>query len=171
MGADCSRHDTAFVSPTPLFGPRRIIPHSHLANQNERFSSCDKAADKLIEALGGKEMAKQTVGGTRWWQVRGLDGIPGEWIVVRKDIAAQRKRHKSEKDQNSYFHRAKSTGFFGAANEQDEKQQEPHEYTPEMEGTPCMLYVHVSVAWYFVRSLLINLTCHIPRVEGVILAL
>ncbi|KAG8955582.1 hypothetical protein FRC04_007573 [Tulasnella sp. 424] len=105
------------------------------------LSSCDKAADKLIEALGGKEMAKQTVGGTRWWQVRGLDGIPGEWIVVRKDIAAQRKRHKTEKDQNSYFHRAKSTGFFGA-NEQDEKQQEPHEYTPEMEGTPCMLYVH-----------------------------
>lgn len=105
------------------------------------LSSCDKAADKLIEALGGKEMATQTAGGTRWWQVRGLEGVPGEWIVVRKDIAAQRKRHKANKGQNSHLHRAKSTGFFGL-NEQDDNKQEPHEYTAEMEGTPCMLYVH-----------------------------
>lgn len=115
-------------------------------------------------------MAKQTVGGTRWWQVRGLDGIPGEWIVVRKDIAAQRKRHKAEKDPSSYLHRAKSTTLFGA-NEPDEKQQEPHEYTAEMEGTPCMLYVHVSVASYCVQLLLLNLTCHMSRVGEVILAL
>ncbi|KAG8984643.1 hypothetical protein FRB90_005185, partial [Tulasnella sp. 427] len=106
------------------------------------LSSCDKAADKLIEALGGKEMAKKTVGGTRWWQVRGLEGIPAEWIVVRKDIAAQRKRNKTEKQKAPHLHRAKSTGWFGL-NEHEDKQQEPHEYTAEMEGTPCMLYVHV----------------------------
>ncbi|KAG9045790.1 hypothetical protein FS837_005652 [Tulasnella sp. UAMH 9824] len=114
------------------------------------LSSCDKAADKLIEALGGKEMATQVAGGTRWWQVRGLEGVPGEWIAVRKDIAAQRKRHKAEKERNSPLHRAKSTGLFNM-NEQDEKQQEPHEYSAEMEGTPCMLYIHLSLDLYLLE--------------------
>lgn len=38
------------------------------------MSCCDEAARYLIKALGGEEVAKQVVGGTKWWQVRGVPG-------------------------------------------------------------------------------------------------
>jgi hypothetical protein len=38
------------------------------------LSCCDDAADYLIKALGGEEVAKRVAGGTKWWQVRGLKG-------------------------------------------------------------------------------------------------
>lgn len=38
------------------------------------ISCCDIAATHLIKALGGEEMAKRVVGGTKWWQVRGVRG-------------------------------------------------------------------------------------------------
>lgn len=38
------------------------------------MSCCDEAATYLIEAFGGEEVMKQTVGGTKWWQVRGIKG-------------------------------------------------------------------------------------------------
>jgi hypothetical protein len=38
------------------------------------MSSCDLAAEYLIKALGGAEVCHRVVGGTKWWQVRGLRG-------------------------------------------------------------------------------------------------
>ena len=38
------------------------------------ISSCDAAADIVIQALGGEALTKKVVGGTKWWQVRGLKG-------------------------------------------------------------------------------------------------
>ena len=38
------------------------------------MSKCDEAAGYLIKALGGEEMTKRVVGGTKWWQVRGIKG-------------------------------------------------------------------------------------------------
>ena len=38
------------------------------------MSCCDSAATYLIDALGGEEKTREVVGGTKWWQVRGLQG-------------------------------------------------------------------------------------------------
>ncbi|ETW83742.1 Esterase/Lipase [Heterobasidion irregulare TC 32-1] len=44
------------------------------------LSSCNRAADLLIDWFGPEEL-KRVVGGERWWQVRGMDGIASEWIT------------------------------------------------------------------------------------------
>ncbi|KAJ6539532.1 Alpha/Beta hydrolase protein [Mycena capillaripes] len=46
------------------------------------LESCNKAADILIDWFGPDEL-KAVVGGERWWQVRGLDGVEGEWITQK----------------------------------------------------------------------------------------
>lgn len=47
--------------------------------------SCNEAADHLIEWFGPEEL-KKVVGGERWWQVRGLDGVDGEWMAEDEDL-------------------------------------------------------------------------------------
>ncbi|KAK7695761.1 hypothetical protein QCA50_000398 [Cerrena zonata] len=47
------------------------------------LSSCNKAADLLIQWFEPEEL-KHVVGGERWWQIRGLDGIDAEWITERE---------------------------------------------------------------------------------------
>ncbi|KAL1723393.1 Alpha/Beta hydrolase protein, partial [Schizophyllum commune] len=46
------------------------------------FHTCNQAADALIEWFGPEDL-KRVVGGERWWQVRGLDGIDAEWITQK----------------------------------------------------------------------------------------
>lgn len=53
------------------------------------MQSCDAAARLLIEVLGDE---LEMVGGSRWWQVRGLDGIDAEWLATKDDLKAQSKR-------------------------------------------------------------------------------
>ncbi|KAJ7228482.1 hypothetical protein GGX14DRAFT_613080, partial [Mycena pura] len=50
------------------------------------FHSCNDAADILIEWFGSNEL-KSVVGGERWWQVRGLDGVDGEWITQKEFLS------------------------------------------------------------------------------------
>lgn len=50
------------------------------------FSSCNKAADLLIDWFGPDDL-KHVVGGERWWQVRGLDGLESEWITEHKYLS------------------------------------------------------------------------------------
>jgi hypothetical protein len=38
------------------------------------LSCCDAAALYLIKAFGGEDTMKQAVGGTKWWQVRSVEG-------------------------------------------------------------------------------------------------
>ena len=49
-------------------------PWVHVVRLSVPMSCCDEAAKHLIKALGGEEMTKKTVGGTKWWQVRGFNG-------------------------------------------------------------------------------------------------
>ncbi|KAF9453039.1 alpha/beta-hydrolase [Macrolepiota fuliginosa MF-IS2] len=58
------------------------------------LSSCNEAADVLIEWFGPEEL-KQVVGGEKWWQVRGLDGLEAEWVTQRKYLD-QPKKHANE---------------------------------------------------------------------------
>ncbi|PWN20151.1 alpha/beta-hydrolase, partial [Microstroma glucosiphilum] len=46
--------------------------------------SCDQAARALIEYFGEEDL-KNVVGGERWWQVRGLNGVEAEWVAMTKD--------------------------------------------------------------------------------------
>ena len=47
------------------------------------ISTCNAAADILIDWLGPEDL-KYVVGGHKWWQVRGLDGVDAEWITERE---------------------------------------------------------------------------------------
>lgn len=49
------------------------------------LSTCNNAADALIEWFGPKEL-KDVVGGERWWQVRGLSGVDAEWVAEKRDV-------------------------------------------------------------------------------------
>ncbi|KAF8195687.1 alpha/beta-hydrolase [Mycena galopus ATCC 62051] len=55
------------------------------------LETCNMAADVLIDWFGPDEL-KAVVGGERWWQVRGLDGVDGEWIT-QKDYLSDEKVH------------------------------------------------------------------------------
>ena len=45
--------------------------------------TCNAAADHLINWFGPDDL-KYVVGGHKWWQVRGLDGVDAEWITERE---------------------------------------------------------------------------------------
>ncbi|CAL1701139.1 unnamed protein product [Somion occarium] len=47
------------------------------------MSSCNKAADLIIKWFDPEDL-KQIVGGERWWQIRGLDGIDAEWVTEKE---------------------------------------------------------------------------------------
>ena len=99
--------------------------------------------------LGGEDMAKKIVGGTRWWQVRGLEGIPVEWIAVRKDIEAQKRRRKAGAPPLSRSATQRNVSEAPEPSTVEGQPPEPHEYSKDMEGTPCLLYVHVSQHFVF----------------------
>lgn len=50
------------------------------------LKSCNKAADLLIDWFGPEEL-QQVVGGEKWWQVRGLDGIESEWVTEKEYLS------------------------------------------------------------------------------------
>ncbi|KAH9482748.1 AB hydrolase superfamily protein C4A8.06c [Psilocybe cubensis] len=50
------------------------------------LSSCNDAADALIDWFGPEDL-KYVVGGERWWQVRGLNGVDAEWIAEQEDVS------------------------------------------------------------------------------------
>jgi len=51
-------------SPPSVHVVRLVIP----------MSSCDEAAVYLIKVFRGEQVMKGVVGGTKWWQVRGIRG-------------------------------------------------------------------------------------------------
>ncbi|KIK67942.1 hypothetical protein GYMLUDRAFT_36749 [Collybiopsis luxurians FD-317 M1] len=50
------------------------------------LSVCNDAADVLINWFGPEEIIR-VVGGKRWWQVRGLDGLDCEWITEKEYLS------------------------------------------------------------------------------------
>ena len=60
------------------------------------LSCANRAADELIEWFGPDEL-KTVVGGERWWQVRGLDGIDAEWITEREYLSPAPPKDKGVK--------------------------------------------------------------------------
>lgn len=66
------------------------------------LSTCNKAADTLIDWFGPDDL-HAVVGGERWWQVRGLDGIEAEWITENEflDTNTLKKEGKQKSKQLS----------------------------------------------------------------------
>ena len=66
------------------------------------IQTCNAAADILINWFGPEDL-KYVVGGHKWWQVRGLDGVDAEWITEREflqdldeDMILERKPRREE---------------------------------------------------------------------------
>lgn len=117
------------------------------------ISCCNEAADYLVAALGGPERANNFAGGTRWWQVRGLQGIDANWVVAKKDIEALRKaREKTTADSLN-----NSSGADKGVNGHEPAEPSRHageeaSYTTEMDSMPCMFYLHGGKFVWILRS-------------------
>jgi len=85
--------------------------------------------------LGGEERARHIVDGTRWWQVRGVQGIDASWIVNGKDWKVANKRRKmSSHQKNGNVHEAGEDPL-------DNTEGDP-QYSSELDPLRCMYYLH-----------------------------
>ncbi|CCL99228.1 uncharacterized protein FIBRA_01243 [Fibroporia radiculosa] len=116
-------------TPTP--------PWTHIVRLTVPMTCCDDAATYLIQALGGEEVTKRIVGGTKWWQVRGIRGIDAEWLTAKKDWAEAKRRRKAQQKE-----KGKAKDAHKAATSDDLGQEMPAVYDPEMDKMRCILYAH-----------------------------
>lgn len=76
--------------------------------------SLSSAADYLVDAFGGPEMAYKIAGGSKWWQVRAGQGLEAEWIVMKKDWKEYTKRAAEGKEGGGeYKQRTAADGMVG----------------------------------------------------------
>ncbi|GJE91355.1 alpha/beta hydrolase [Phanerochaete sordida] len=124
-------------------------PSVHVLRLLVPMSSCDEAARILIQAFGGEEMTKKIVGGTKWWQVRGVKGVDAEWIAAKKDWREAKRRYKAaqerERQSSGEHSRAPTTAPSEASSQPSQNgvpaDSSPH-YQPEMDEMRCILYAH-----------------------------
>ncbi|KAJ7287106.1 alpha beta-hydrolase [Mycena rebaudengoi] len=95
------------------------------------MSCCDAAAQYLISALGGEDAACKIVGGTKWWQVRGIAGVDGQWVTARKDWQEAKRRYKMHQ-------KTKST----APEPPVDPAADSAPYDENMDDMRCILYSH-----------------------------
>ncbi|KAG2132290.1 uncharacterized protein EDB93DRAFT_1094005 [Suillus bovinus] len=119
------------------------LPSSHVVRLLVPLSCCDEAASYVIQALGGQEIAKRLVGGTKWWQVRGVKGIDAEWITARKDYQEAKKRSKAKHKESpkteiptSDRNTPNPSGLLASSS------NESNIYKEEMDEMRCILYAH-----------------------------
>ena len=60
------------------------------------LACCNKAADILIDWFDPEEL-RTIVGGERWWQVRGLDGIDAEWVTQKEYLDSNEPKKADKK--------------------------------------------------------------------------
>ncbi|KAK7691766.1 hypothetical protein QCA50_005167 [Cerrena zonata] len=113
-------------------------PWVHVVKVCVPMSFCDEAATYLIQALGGVEMTKRLVGGTKWWQVRGVKGVDAEWMAAKKDWDDAEKRFKAHERQRS----STSDSQRSPPPEQGVHSDASAHYQPEMDEMRCILYAH-----------------------------
>lgn len=104
-------------------------------------SCCDEAAAYLIEALGGEDHAKRIVGGTKWWQVRGIPGIDAEWITSKKDLQQDKKRRTQSKENGATCPSVPPTKD-ATASPQTSNPEASSTYHKDMDELRCILYAH-----------------------------
>ncbi|KAI9452279.1 hypothetical protein BJY52DRAFT_940839 [Lactarius psammicola] len=139
-------------------------PWVHVVRLVVPMASCDEAAIYLIKAFGGEDVMKRVVGGTKWWQVRGIRGLDAEWICAKKDWQNAQKRAKERRGSvatpqehtgpglhdpilNSVISKPplESEGEAGhqpAPPKDKETSRDSAAYQPEMDEMRCILYSH-----------------------------
>lgn len=98
------------------------------------MSSCDEAATHLIRVLGGEGFCRQLVGGIKWWQVRGLPGVDGQWIVAKRDWREAKKRDKQHRQSQPTPKQSQSTT--------DSAEEDEGAYNKDMDEMRCILFLH-----------------------------
>ncbi|KAI5986945.1 Alpha/Beta hydrolase protein [Pisolithus albus] len=116
-------------------------PSVHVVRLLVPVSCCDEAAAYLIEALGGEDHAKRIVGGTKWWQVRGIPGIDAEWITSKKDLQ-QGKKHRSQSKENGAACPSAPPTNDATAGPQTSNPEANSTYHRDMDELRCILYAH-----------------------------
>ncbi|KIP11336.1 hypothetical protein PHLGIDRAFT_21763 [Phlebiopsis gigantea 11061_1 CR5-6] len=119
-------------------------PWVHVVKLLVPMSCCDEAATIVIQALGGEEMTKHIVGGTKWWQVRGVKGVNAEWIATKKDWQEAKRRFKQRgagRASNDDHARRSTSGSTDSGHE-GVPQDAPPDYHPDMDEMRCILYTH-----------------------------
>ncbi|CAL1711368.1 unnamed protein product [Somion occarium] len=132
------------------------------------MSCCDEAATFLIKAFGGEEITKRLVGGTKWWQVRGVNGVDAEWIAAKKDWDMAEKRfkaHEKERSGTSDAHRSEGP-------EEGVHSDASGHYQPEMDEMRCILYAHGG-GYYFgsVDQERYSIQRHARKIKGRVFAI
>ncbi|KAF9529730.1 hypothetical protein CPB83DRAFT_811822 [Crepidotus variabilis] len=109
-------------------------PWTHVVRTLVPLSCCDEAATYLIKALGGEDIARDLVGGVKWWQVRGVNGIDAQWITAKKDWEEAERKRKQE-------HKQKLKD--GLASPPPTENHRPDGvYEKDMDAMRCILYLH-----------------------------
>ncbi|WFD32916.1 hypothetical protein MSPP1_003969 [Malassezia sp. CBS 17886] len=83
-------------TPMPLWGCNEhvLVP----------MSCCEDAAQYLVKYLG-PEKIQGLVGGSRWWQMRSLEGIDAEWISMKEDSADMAHRRAGQTSHGPRYQR------------------------------------------------------------------
>ncbi|OJA08539.1 hypothetical protein AZE42_02455, partial [Rhizopogon vesiculosus] len=106
-------------------------------------SCCDEAATYVVQALGGEEFAKRLVGGTKWWQVRGVQGVDAEWITARKDHMEAKKRSRAKHKENSNADIPTTESYTQTSDGPSASSSSGiNAYKEEMDDMRCILYAH-----------------------------
>ncbi|KAG1746357.1 hypothetical protein EDB19DRAFT_1631628 [Suillus lakei] len=149
------------------------LPSSHVVRLLVPLSCCDEAASYIIQALGGEELAKRSVGGTKWWQVRGVKGIDAEWITARKDYQEAKKRSKAKHKENSNTEIPTSESDTPTPSKLPaSSSNESNTYKEEMDEMRCILYAHGG-GYYFgsVDQERYSLQRHARKINGRVFAI
>ncbi|KAG6850876.1 hypothetical protein H0H93_007494 [Arthromyces matolae] len=120
--------NTRTPSPPSIHVVRLLIP----------MSTCDEAAKILVAALGGEEVAKRVVGGVKWWQVRGVNGVDAQWITARKDWENAKRRHKMHERAKA----SESVPSIPADDALPDSTADTPIYEQHMDEMRCILYSH-----------------------------
>lgn len=149
------------------------LPSSHVVHLLVPLSCCDEAASYVIQALGGEELAKRLVGGTKWWQVRGVKGVDAEWITARKDYQMAKKRSKAKHKENSDTEIPTGGSDIPTPSRLPaSSSNESNMYKQEMDEMRCILYAHGG-GYYFgsIDQQRYSLQRHARKINGRVFAI
>ncbi|KAF5355029.1 hypothetical protein D9756_005501 [Leucocoprinus leucothites] len=115
-------------------------PYTHLVRVLVPLSSCNEAAKLLIKVLGGEDNAREVVGGIKWWQVRGVEGVDAQWITAKKDWREAKRRRRMRQTQSDPVREEPNSN--SDVHGRSPKGDDHSAYEKYMDEMRCILYLH-----------------------------